>query len=60
MIDTGTIATFIIVSFCFAFVLVLKRDTLPPGFRRGLALLAITMVGVSFFLVVYSFLHMGG
>jgi len=57
--DKGSLLTFIIVSFCFALVLILKRDTLAPQFKRGLALLALVMIAFSFFLIVYSFLTLG-
>lgn len=59
MADTGTITTFIIISFCFALVLILKKDTLAPGFKRGLAIMAVVMVSFSFFLILYSLFNMG-
>lgn len=58
MADFGSIAAFIILSFCFAVILIMKKDTLNPTFRRGLALMAIVMVSFSFFLILYSFLNM--
>lgn len=60
MTDSGSITTFIIVSFCFALILIMKKNSLAPQFRRALALMAIVMVGFSFFLILYSLLHMGG
>lgn len=60
MPDSGSIAAFIILSFCFALVLIMKKDTLAPGFKRGLAILAIVMVSFSFFLIIYYLLNMGG
>lgn len=59
MTDIGTITTFIILSFCFALVLIMKKDTLQPAFKRGLAIMALIMVSFSFFLIVYSFFNMG-
>jgi glucan phosphoethanolaminetransferase (alkaline phosphatase superfamily) len=53
--DQGTIVTFVIVSFCLALILIMKKDSLPPAMRKGLALLALVMVVISFALVVYSF-----
>ncbi|ANE48306.1 signal transduction histidine kinase [Paenibacillus swuensis] len=50
---------FIIVAFSFALVLILSRNNIAPGFRRGLALAAIVMVAFAFFLLVYSFFNMG-
>ncbi len=55
MADTGSLTTFIIVSFLLGGYLVWKKDTLPYGARRGLALLAIVMITMSFGLIVYSF-----
>ncbi|MBO9604347.1 MAG: hypothetical protein J7639_00275 [Paenibacillaceae bacterium] len=57
MVDSASILTFLIVSFSLALVLIMKRDTIPPQMKRYLALIAIVMVGVSFFLIVYSFLR---
>lgn len=59
MTDIGTITTFIILSFCFALVLIMKKDTLQPAFKRGLAIMAVVMIAFSFFLIVYSLLTMG-
>jgi len=57
MVDSASILTFLIVSFSLALVLIMKRDTIPPQMKRYLALIAIVMVGVSFFMIVYSFLR---
>jgi hypothetical protein len=57
--DSSSIFTFIIVSFAFALVLILKKDTLAPQFKRYLALFAILMIVTSFILIVYSFLNAG-
>ena len=46
--------TFIIVSLCFAGVLILSRNTLQGKFRRYLAIMAMVMVLFSFFLIVYA------
>lgn len=59
MTDFGTIATFVVLSFCLALVLILKKDTLQPGFKRGLAILALIMVSFSFVLILYSLINMG-
>ncbi|TDF95833.1 hypothetical protein [Paenibacillus piri] len=55
MSNSTSILTFIIVSFCFALILVLKKDSIPASARRSLALLALVMVTFSFGLIVYSF-----
>jgi hypothetical protein len=57
--DSGSILVFIIISFAFSLVLILKRETLPASFKRPLALLALIMVSFSFFLIVYSFFSLG-
>ncbi|MGG1518389.1 hypothetical protein ABE504_23425 [Paenibacillus oryzisoli] len=59
MADSGSILTFVIVSFCLAIILIMKKDTLPPQMKRYLALLAIVMVSVSFFLILFSFFRLG-
>jgi hypothetical protein len=61
MSNSASILTFIIVSFCFALILIMKKDTLPSGMKRPLAILALVMVAFSFSLIVYSFfsLHQG-
>ncbi len=58
MKDTGSIVTFVIVSFALALILIMKKDTLPMPMRRGLAILALVMVSLSFFLILYSFLSL--
>jgi hypothetical protein len=59
MTDSGTILTFILVSFCLAIILIMKKDSLPPQMKRSLALLAIIMVSISFILVLISFFGVG-
>jgi uncharacterized membrane protein len=59
MTDTGSILTFVIVSFCLALILIMRRNSLPAPFKRYLALLAIVMVVMSFVLIVLSFYRMG-
>jgi len=58
MDNSASILTFIIISFCFALVLILKRDSLPSNMKRPLAILALVMVTFSFTLIVYSFFSM--
>ncbi|NEW08756.1 hypothetical protein GK047_22430 [Paenibacillus sp. SYP-B3998] len=59
MTDSGSILTFILVSFCLAVILIMKKDSLPPQMKRYLALLAIVMVSISFVLVLISFFGVG-
>ncbi|WP_270170097.1 hypothetical protein [Paenibacillus sp. SYP-B4298] len=56
--DSTSILIFIIVAFCLGAILVMKKDQIPPGLRRGMALLTIVMVAFAFFLIVYSFFTM--
>jgi hypothetical protein len=57
--DSGIILTFIIVSICLALILIMKRDSIHPPFRRPLAILALIMVVASFVLILYSAFHLG-
>jgi len=59
MTESGTILTFIIVSFCLALILILKRDAIAPPMKRYLAMLALVMVAMSFVLIVMSFFGLG-
>ncbi|WP_284640947.1 hypothetical protein [Paenibacillus silviterrae] len=56
MSNAGSIITFIIISFSLSLILIWKKDTLPPGVKRPLALLALVMISMSFFLMIYSFI----
>lgn len=57
--DTTAAVIFIIAAFSLGAVLIMKRDTIPAQMRRGLALIAIVLIALAFFLIVYSFLTMG-
>lgn len=59
MTQSGSILTFILVSFCLAIILIMKKDSLPAPMKRYLALLAIVMVSLSFVLIVVSFFRAG-
>ena len=59
MSNAASIVTFIIISFSLALILIMKKDTLSPGVKRPLALLALVMVAFSFGLLIYSFLNAG-
>ncbi|REK77487.1 hypothetical protein [Paenibacillus paeoniae] len=50
---------FIIAAFSLGAVIVMKRDTLPPKLRRGMAIISIAMIAFAFFLIVYSLFTMG-
>jgi hypothetical protein len=59
MTDSGSILTFVLVSFCLAIILIMKKDSLPAQMKRYLALLAIVMVSLSFVLILFSFFGTG-
>lgn len=59
MTDSGSLLTFIIVSFCLSLILILKKNSIPAPLKRYLALLAIVMITMSFVLIVISFLGVG-
>ncbi|MDQ0874075.1 ABC-type dipeptide/oligopeptide/nickel transport system permease component [Paenibacillus sp. V4I3] len=59
MTDSGSIITFVLVSFCLAIILIMKKDSLPAQMKRYLALLAIIMVSLSFVLILISFFGAG-
>lgn len=59
MTDSGSILTFVLVSFCLAIILIIKKDSLPAQMKRYLALLAIVMVSFSFVLILISFFGAG-
>ncbi|MGO4539895.1 hypothetical protein [Paenibacillus sp. 2TAB19] len=58
MDPTATII-FIIASFVLGGLVVLKKDTLSPGLRRGMAIFSIIFIAFAFFLIVYAFFTMG-
>ncbi|MBD2872965.1 hypothetical protein [Paenibacillus arenilitoris] len=57
--DATATVIFIIAAFSLGAIVIMKRDSLPPGMRRGLALIAIALIAFAFFLIVYAFFTMG-
>ncbi|MDO7906024.1 hypothetical protein Q5741_06275 [Paenibacillus sp. JX-17] len=57
--NTGNILIFIILAFTLSIVLILKRDSIAPPFKRWMALFAVIMMCVAFFLIIFSLLGMG-
>ncbi|AEI40143.1 hypothetical protein [Paenibacillus mucilaginosus] len=55
MSNSASVVTFIILSFSLGLILIMKKDTLPPGTKRPLAIIALVMISFSFFMMVYSF-----
>lgn len=60
MTNSGTLLTFILVSFAFALVLIFKKkDSIPHrAKKRPMALLALVMIVLAFGFIVYSFFTM--
>ena len=59
MDDTGTLVTFMLVSFALAAVLIFKKETIPERIRRPLAIFSLFMVSAAFIMLVVSFFQMG-
>lgn len=57
--DSSTTLIFIIAAFSSALLLIMKRDALPPAYRRSLALIALVLIAFAFFLIVYSLFTLG-
>ncbi|WP_348632508.1 hypothetical protein [Paenibacillus sp. PvR098] len=53
--NAASVVTFMILSFSLALVLIMKKDTLPPGVKRPLAIIALVLVSFSFVLLIFSF-----
>lgn len=51
------VATFAIVAFSLAIVIILKKDTIPAPLKRPLAITSLVMVATAFILLVYSFIR---
>ncbi|GIP38050.1 hypothetical protein J31TS4_13300 [Paenibacillus sp. J31TS4] len=54
MFEPGSVLLFIIVSFCLAWILIMKKDAIPPSLRPFMAGTTLVMVLFSFFLLMYS------
>lgn len=57
--DALSTVIFIIAAFSLGAIIIMKRDSLPQGLRRGMAIVAITLIAFAFFLIVYAFYTMG-
>jgi hypothetical protein len=54
--DIQSLIIFVIASFSFAGVIVLKKEAVAPQLRRPLAIIAIFLVSCSFFLILFGLL----
>lgn len=50
------IVIFIILAFVQGFILIAYKNSIPPQFKRWLAIFAIVMLLLAFFLMIYGFL----
>lgn len=53
----GSVVTLIVVSFCMAAVIILKKDSIPSRMRRPLAIFSLLMVLGAFTMLIASFLQ---
>jgi len=59
MDSSGALAVFLIVSFCLAAVVILKRDTIPEKLRRPIAIATLIMIAASFVMLLVTFFTAG-
>ena len=57
--DSTSTVVFIIAAFSLGAILIMKRDSLPPKIRRGMAIISILLIALAFFLIVYEFFMIG-
>jgi threonine/homoserine/homoserine lactone efflux protein len=59
MQSSGAIVTFIIVAFCLAAVVILRKDTIPEALRRPIAIGTLFMIAAAFVMLLISFFTAG-
>lgn len=57
--SSGALAVFLIVSFCLAAVVILKRDSIPESLRRPIAIATLVMIVAAFIMLLATFFTMG-
>lgn len=57
--DSTTVVIFIILAFSLGAIIVMKKDSIPPQLRRGMALITIVLVAFAFFMIVYNSFQLG-
>jgi uncharacterized membrane protein len=55
MRTSGALVTFLIVVFCLAAVLILKKESIPATLRRPMAITTLVMVVAAFIMLMVSF-----
>ncbi|WP_274365994.1 hypothetical protein [Paenibacillus thermotolerans] len=59
MSSSGPLITFIIVSFCLAGIVILRRESIPQPMRKYLAIFSLFMISASFIMLTYTFFTAG-
>lgn len=59
MIWSGTLVTFLIVVFCLAAVVILKKESIPPSLRRPIAIGTLVMIVAAFAMLLAAFFTAG-
>ncbi|HZG75135.1 MAG TPA: hypothetical protein VEZ72_04700 [Paenibacillus sp.] len=59
MQSSGALAVFLVVSFCLAAVVILKRDSIPDSLRRPIAIATLVMIVAAFVMLLVTFFTMG-
>ncbi|WP_438349752.1 hypothetical protein ACP8HI_03490 [Paenibacillus sp. FA6] len=57
--DSSSTLIFTICAFALGIALIMGKNSVPPPLKRWMALTAIVMILISFFLIVISFINMG-
>ncbi|AJY77396.1 hypothetical protein [Paenibacillus beijingensis] len=57
--DTTPLIIFIIAAFSLGALILMKRESIAPNMRRGLALSAVVLIAFAFILIVMSLASMG-
>ncbi|WP_199622143.1 hypothetical protein [Paenibacillus alkalitolerans] len=56
---SGPLVLFVIVSFCLAGVVILRKEAIPQPLRKILAIFSLVMIAASFIMMTYSFYTAG-
>ena len=57
--DSTRTLIFVICAFILGVALIMGKNSVPPSFRRWMALTAIIIILIAFVLIVISFINMG-
>lgn len=59
MNSSGTVITFLIVVFCLAGIVILKKDSIPSSLRRFIAITTLILIIAAFIMLLAVFWTMG-